>query len=57
MGTEVDPDLSFLEMLFGTKSVDELSRSRADCYPGSWEARILVDILFPKRPSQVLALA
>ncbi|MEN8149020.1 MAG: GNAT family N-acetyltransferase [Planctomycetota bacterium] len=50
-------DHSFLQMLFGTRSVDDLRYARADSYPGSWEARILIDILFPKRGSQVLALS
>ena len=50
-------ELSFLQMLFGTRTVDELRAARADSYPGTWEARILIDILFPKRPSQVLALS
>lgn len=49
------PALTFLQLLFGRRSVDELAAAYADC-GGKEEARILLNILFPKRHSQVLGL-
>lgn len=49
------PDLTFLQLLFGRRSVDELAEAYADC-GGKEEARILLNILFPKQHSQVLGL-
>ena len=49
------PDLTFLQLLFGHHSVDELDAAHPDC-GGSEEARILLNILFPKQHSQVVGL-
>ena len=49
------PDLTFLQLLFGRRSVDELDFAHADC-SGKEEARILLNILFPKQHSQVRGL-
>ncbi len=54
-GDAVFPDLTFLQLLFGYRSMAELDHAFADCY-ASEEARILLDILFPKRPSLVIGL-
>lgn len=50
------PELTFLQLLFGYRSFDELHQAYADCYPNSAEALILTNILFPKLPSHVRAL-
>jgi hypothetical protein len=46
------PFLTFLQLLFGRRSYQELSEAYADC-GGSDEAGVLLDILFPKLPSEV----
>ncbi|MCB0103826.1 MAG: GNAT family N-acetyltransferase [Anaerolineales bacterium] len=58
-GTEVDalfPDLTFLHLLFGHRSLGELSHMFADCYANHNTARVLLNALFPKRHSVVLAV-
>jgi hypothetical protein len=40
-------------MLFGYRSFDELEQSFPDCYWNSWQARLLLNILFPKKLSDV----
>lgn len=54
-GDAVFPDLTFLQLLFGYRSVAELDHAFADCYMNE-ETRILLHILFPKRPSAVIGL-
>lgn len=49
------PDLTFLQVLFGYRSVVEVEYAFADCYM-SEEARILLSELFPKRPSLIIPL-
>lgn len=46
------PDLTFLQLLFGYRSLDELDHARADCYVNN-EAAVLLKILFPKKPSWI----
>ncbi len=46
------PDLTFLQVLFGYRSLDELAYAHADC-GGNLEGRLLVKALFPKRPSTI----
>ncbi len=48
--------LSFLQLLFGHRSLDELEAALDDCAVVTEEARVLLDILFPKRPSNVWAI-
>ncbi len=53
------PDLTFLKVLFGHRSFEEIDLAFTDSYV-SWkqeEAGPLVKILFPKKPSRVLELA
>lgn len=50
------PGLSFLQLLFGYRSFEELSYSLADCNAYNAEAAVLLDILFPKQPSNVVQL-
>lgn len=47
--TAAFPDLTFLQLLFGYRSLAELSDIYPDCFPSSR----LVEVLFPKRASAV----
>lgn len=47
------PSLTFLQLLCGYRSLDELRHALADCWVGSDEARVLLTSLFPKQPSNV----
>ncbi len=51
------PGLTFLQLLFGYRSLDELRNAFPDCWWRSNEIRALMDALFPKRSSQVLCLS
>jgi GNAT superfamily N-acetyltransferase len=55
-GDAVFPDLTFLQLLFGFRSWDELYQSFTDCYTRENETTVLMCILFPKRPSLVMPL-
>jgi len=47
------PGLTFLQLLFGFRSVADLEYAFPDCIISSDESRELLDILFPRRPSMV----
>jgi len=47
------PDLTFLHLLFGHRSLEELRLSYRDCFATGDEARLLLAVLFPKMPSAV----
>ena len=47
------PGLTFLQLLFGYRSLAELEYAFADCRANGEEARVLLDALFPKQPSHV----
>src|SRR5689334_11082889 len=47
------PDLTFLQLLFGYRSLDELEAAFPDCLPRGQEPRVLLQALFPKAPSKV----
>ena len=53
------PDHTFLHMLFGYRSLDEINHLRPDCFMGrdKHEAAVLLKILFPKQPSQIMPIA
>ncbi len=51
------PDLTFLQLLFGYRSLTELHNSFPDCLWTSNESRALFECLFPKRSSQVICLS
>ncbi len=51
------PDLTFLQVLFGYRSYDELQYTFADCWCDSEEVRALINILFPKKLSDVFPIA
>jgi len=50
------PGLTFLQVLFGYHSLDELYHSFPDCLWDTNETRALLNILFPKKPSDVLGI-
>jgi len=55
-GVQVDanfPDLTFLHLVFGHRSFDELHHTFADCYWENHTARVLLNALFPKKLSAV----
>ena len=50
-GNAAFPDLTFLQLLFGHRSLEELDHAFADCSPGEGHAHVLLGALFPRRPS------
>lgn len=50
------PDLTFLQLLFGYRSWDELYQNFADCWADNNETAVLMRHLFPKQPSHVLPM-
>jgi hypothetical protein len=51
------PDLTFLQLLFGYRSFYELEYTFADCWCTAEDVRILLNILFPKKLSNVYPIA
>jgi hypothetical protein len=51
------PDLTFLQVLFGYRSFSELHQSFADCWWRSEKDHALINILFPKKQSNVIGIA
>lgn len=51
------PDRTFLQILFGYHSYDDLHQSFPDCWCDTNETRALINILFPKKLSDVLPVA
>ena len=51
------PDLTFLQLLFGNRSLDQPTDWYPDCYTDSDEAGVLLRVLFPKKPSQIMCLS
>jgi len=51
------PGLSFLQLLFGFRSLEELEAAFPDCLVRTHEVRALLTALFPKQASDVWALA
>jgi len=47
------PDLTFLRLLFGYHTLEELTSAFPDCRADNDEARALLNALFPKEPSNV----
>jgi hypothetical protein len=45
------PDLTFLQLLFGYRSLADLTYAFADCFVYNRRSAALVEALFPKRPS------
>jgi len=55
-GDAAFPNLTFLQLLFGYRTMEELEQSYADCWYENDEARLVLTTLFPKKPSAVLAV-
>jgi len=51
------PDLTFTQLLFGYRSFDELHHAFADCLWSNNDARVMLNILFPKRLSDVFPVS
>jgi hypothetical protein len=56
-GAVAFPGRTFLQALFGYRSYDELHQSFADCWCDSQEVYALINILFPKKLSDVFPVA
>jgi hypothetical protein len=52
-GSAAFPGLTFLQLLFGYRSLDELNNAFADCVIDSPESHALLSFLFPKKPSDI----
>jgi len=52
-GAAAFPGLTFLQLLFGHRSLDELRQAFPDCRVQGDEARVLLNALFPKQASSV----
>ncbi len=46
------PDLTFLQLLFGFRSLAEVEAAFPDCIVRTNDARVLLDALFPRTPSE-----
>jgi GNAT superfamily N-acetyltransferase len=51
------PDLTFLQLLFGSRSLEELEHAFGDVRTRSEEARVLLGVLFAKQPSAIWPLS
>ena len=51
------PDRTFLQLLFGYRSYDEMHTAFADCWCDHEDVRVLINILFPKKLSDVYPVA
>ncbi len=47
------PNLTFLQLLFGYRALDELKQAFPDCWCGGDDARVLLSTLFPRQASDV----
>jgi hypothetical protein len=55
-GDALFPELTFLQLLFGYRGIDELTLAYADLYTTSNDALILLRALFPRRSSRPLPM-
>jgi hypothetical protein len=56
-GDALFPDLTFLDLLFGRRSMEELRYIYPDCDASNNGAAVLLDILFPRKASCVVPLS
>lgn len=56
-GDAAFPDRTFLQLLFGFRSLDELTYAFPDCMIRTDDARVLLETLFPKQGSNIWAIA
>ncbi len=52
-GDAAFPDLTFLQLLFGYRTLEELEYAFADCWVASDQIRAVLNALFPKCPSDI----
>ncbi len=52
-GAAAFPGLTFLQLLFGYRTLDEIQAAFPDCWVEDDDARAVVEALFPKQPSSV----
>jgi hypothetical protein len=52
-GRAAFPDLTFLQLLFGYRTVEELEYAFADCWTDNRRTALVLNALFPKRPSDL----
>jgi hypothetical protein len=50
------PELTFLQLLFGWRAREEIEAAFPDCHTRGDDAPVLIDVLFPKLPSRVVAI-
>ena len=50
------PNLTFYQLLFGHRTLDELKKSYSDFFWNKDESRVLASTLFPRKPSQFLGV-
>jgi predicted acetyltransferase len=50
------PDLTFLQLLFGHRNLEELRQNFVDCTVENGDTAVLLNLLFPRRPSWVIPL-
>lgn len=55
-GDALFPGTTFLDLLFGRRTLEELRYIFPDCYPTNSGAQVLLEILFPRKPSCVAVL-
>lgn len=51
------PELTFLQLLFGCRSLEELEYAFPDCQAPNNQARAILEAIFPKQPSYVWSIA
>jgi hypothetical protein len=50
------PDLTFLQLVFGYRSIEELQQAFPDCRGGNDEVRLVLAAIFPKKTSHIWPL-
>jgi len=50
------PGLTWLQLILGYRSLDQLQEAFPDCLVRTGEARALLNALFPRSPSDIWAL-
>jgi hypothetical protein len=48
------PGLTFYQLMFGHRSLDEIKHAYPDCFTEKNDAAVLLPILFPKKPSNIV---
>jgi hypothetical protein len=56
-GTAAFPDLTFLQLVFGYRTLDELRYAFADCWVENDETQAVLEALFPRQDSDVWPIA